>query len=424
MKTLGRIALVVGILSLLAGKEVWANNSLQSKIDSLPDGGTLQLKKGSYHEKIIIKKPINLIGEKGTVFSDCTSEPVITIKGEHVKIKGVKIKTCKEKSSIPVIYLSGKNNEIEDITIETGRVAVKLENAEKITVKNIKITGMEEERGFDLWYANFNIFKDIKMDHVQDGFYMENSHFNTFIGNQISDSRYGLHVMFSDNITIKNNVSERNFTGAMVMGTSNSLLQGNKFIDNNQNVNAQGLLLYDVRHSIVHDNTISNNRVGMYMEDSSVNDVKNNRIIDNFIGAQLNQISHNKIINNLFIGNVSEIQALKGSNNLIKNNYWDASWKLDTDGNGFSNLAYHADPYFLNLVQQTPEYQLFFQDPGMVLLQKMLKSPNKKLIIDESPLMKYRLPNKTEANQIHAWKMSLLMIMGSLFFIFIGRKKS
>ncbi len=425
MKTIRRIALLVGIISLLSGKEALAESSLQSKIDFIPEGGTLHLKKGIYRERIVLDKSIHLQGEKGTIFKVCTSKPVITVKGKNVRIQGVKIETCQKKSGNPVILITGKKHHLEDISVKSKRVAVKLDHATQTTLNKMNVTGYEQERGFDLWESNFNSFTGIKIDHAQDGFYMENSHYNIFIGNQISNSRYGLHVMFSDNITIKNNWSKRNFTGAMVMETSGSVIKGNRLTDNNQNVNAQGLLLYDVHNSLVSSNIIAGNRVGMYMEESSENVIKNNQITANFIGAQITKIRNNKIINNTFISNVSEVQAIKGKNNLFKNNYWDAAWKLDTDGDGKSNLPYRADPYFLNLIDETPEYQLFFQDPGMILLQKMLKSPDSKLVTDESPLMEAGGDKKDqpETNKAYAWILSIAMIGGSLLMMMIGRKK-
>lgn len=426
MKCIRRIVLLLTMVSLLfTGKEAYADNSLQAKIDSIPAGGILKLKKGSYHERIVLKKPIQLVGEKGTIFTACTSKPVIIIKGENVKIKGINIKNCHKKSSSPVIYITGKKHQIEYVTIHSGRVAVKLDNAENIALKNVEITGDGQERGIDLWDSSFNLFSGIKLDHVQDGFYMENSHYNTFFDNSISDSRYGLHIMFSDNITIKKNSSFHNFTGAMVMDSNNTIIEANKLTDNNQNVNAQGLLLYDVHHSVIHDNLISANRVGMYIEDSSSNKIFNNIINANFIGAQLNKINNNQINRNSFYSNVSEVQAIQSTHNNINNNYWDASSKLDSDGDGYSNLAYRADPYFLNLIGEVPEYQLFFQDPGMLLLQKMLKTPDKLLITDEFPLMKSGIHTNTQAeeNERKAWILCLAMIMGSLLLIIKGRKK-
>ena len=52
--------------------------------------------------------------------------------------------------------------------------------------------------------------------------------------------------MYSDKTVIENNISKENTTGAMIMGVKDTFIAGNQFINNNKNVHAQGLLLYDV----------------------------------------------------------------------------------------------------------------------------------------------------------------------------------
>jgi nitrous oxidase accessory protein len=426
MKVFAKLLLFVGMISLFGGKEAFAEISLQSQINATPEGETLRLNAGIYHEPIVLKKPIVLEGEKGTILKACSSKPGITITGENVSVKGIKIVSCQKDKNPPAIYMSGKNHHLEEITIDTGKLAIKLENVSKTTFQNISISGLGKGNAFDLWESHQNTFEGISITHVEDGFYMENSHYNTFIGNTISDSRYGLHVMFSDNITLIRNVSARNYTGAMVMGTNHSVIKDNQLMENNQNVNAQGLLLYDVNDSTITHNQISHNRVGLFMEDSSGNEMKSNEFVANFVGAQINKIEKNVIESNTFISNVNDIQATDGTDNIIRRNYWDAALKLDTDGDGKSNLPHRADPFFLNLAKETPPYQLFFQHPGLVLLQKMLKSPEHLLVTDEEPLMNNDLKNniQTEPQKAILWAMSLFMIFSSLLLIYFGRKKA
>ncbi len=426
MKVFAKLLFVVGIFSLFVGKEVSAELSLQSQINAVPEGGTLSLKAGIYNEAIVLKKPINLVGEKGTILKACSSKPAITITGKKVRLKGIKIARCKKDKSQSAIYMSGKYHHIENVMLDVRRKGIKLENVEKTSFQNISIAGLGKGNGVDLWESHQNSFKGFSITHVEDGFYMENSHSNTFIGNTISDSRYGLHIMFSDKITAIRNKSVRNYTGAMIMGTNHSIIRENQLIENNQNVNAQGLLLYDVHDSTITHNRISHNRVGLFLEDSSGNELKGNEFTANFVGAQINRIEKNDIEGNSFIRNVNDVQATNGTDNMIRKNYWDAAMKLDTDGDGKSNLPHRADPFFLNLTKETPPYQLFFQHPGLVLLQKMLKSPEHLLVTDEEPLMnndlKYHIQTKSQTAIF--WFISLLMIFSSLIIIYFGRKKT
>ncbi|MFJ7728309.1 nitrous oxide reductase family maturation protein NosD [Neobacillus sp. NPDC097160] len=426
MKVLLKLILFVGMISLVGGKETSANGSLQAQINAVPAGGTLKIVAGTYQEQIVLNKPIVLEAENGTVLKACTSKPAITIKGKSVTVKGIQISSCKKDKSTAVIKMSGKNHHLEDVTLKMWKSGINLDKVEKTSFRNLRLTGNGKGNGFDLWDSHHNTFEGIKIEHVQDGFYLENSHNNTFTGNTISDSRYGLHVMFSDNITAIKNVSKRNYTGAMVMGTNHSVIAENQLLENNQNVNAQGLLLYDVHNSTVHHNRITDNRVGMFIEDSSGNEITDNEITANFVGAQINRIENNVITGNAFISNVNDFQATDGTDNTIQHNYWDAAMKLDIDGDGKSNLPHSADPFFLNLARETPPYQLFFQHPGMMLLQKMLKSPANMLVTDQEPLMKNELNSQRQSEQPETifWGICLSMIFVSLLVIYFGRKRT
>lgn len=361
----------------------------------------------------------------GTIFKFCSTEPIITISGKNVTLRNIKIVGCSNQESLAEIVVMGTNHLLEDLTINTGKIAIKLEDVEDTHIRKVGITGLSNENGIDLWQSNRNAFENIEINGVQDGFYLENSDNNILFGNTIRDSRYGIHVMFSNKITVKENVSEHNFTGAMIMASNQSIIEENKFTENNKNVNAQGILLYDVHNSEVSKNHISNNRVGMFIEGSSGNKIKNNEFIANFIGTQLLKNKGNVIEGNSYISNVTEIQAKQGTDNYIYRNFWDAAMKLDMDGDGKSNLPYQADPYFLNLTKETPAYQLFFQHPGMVLLQKVLKSPTEMLVTDEEPLMNHQIENNDQQKQGNypAWFMSLFMISSSLALIFFGRRR-
>lgn len=426
MKVFSKILLLIGILSVIGGKGVMAEKSLQALINATPAGETLILQKGTYKESIVINKPIHLIGEKGTIIKACSSKPVMKIEESNVALKGIKLESCQQAGDAPVLSISGKNHLIEDVEIHAWNLGVKLENTVNTTMRNVKIAGIGEENGFDLWESQYNTFENIQIDHVQDGFYVENSSNNKFIGNKISESRYGIHVMYSNNILIENNSSLRNFTGAMIMGSINTVIKGNHFTENNQNVHSQGLLLFEVNDSKIIKNEMTNNRVGLYMEGSTNNQVSHNEFSKNFVGTQVKDIQNNDIENNIFNSNINEMHAVNSAQNHIDHNFWDAALKLDSDGDGISNLPYRADPYFFNLTMDVPEYQVFFQHPGMMLLQKMLKSPEHLLVLDEQPLMETTVQNRPqqELNNRNSWILSFVLIFGSILFVYIGRRKT
>ncbi|QVY61167.1 hypothetical protein [Cytobacillus gottheilii] len=122
---------------------------------------------------------------------------------------------------------------------------------------------------------------------------------------------------------------------------------------------------------------------------------------------------------NTFNGNVNDTQANESANNIIKNNYWDAALKLDIDGDGVSELPHAADPYFMALVQRIPEYQLFFQHPGITLLKQVFNGPEDELLRDLEPSMVYASSENSQKNdkQIILWFVGVVFILVSFIFI-------
>ncbi|WAA12988.1 right-handed parallel beta-helix repeat-containing protein [Fervidibacillus halotolerans] len=408
MGRLRTLILVIAFFFLVTQREVYAEN-LQSLIDQTPDGGTIILEDKLYSEPISIDRPIRVIGQPNSGFQICSDTPAISISGEGVTIENVKIMRCLGESGSTAMFISGKNHHVTNMEIEAENVGILLEGVENSTFENIKLTGEGKRNGIEIWNSYYNIFQQNEIKNVTDGFYLESSPFNIFRQNYVEGSRYGLHIMYSDEVTVKENTFMDNVTGAMIMETENTVVENNLLGGNKKNVNAQGLLLYDVYHSTIKGNQIEDNRVGMFIENSEENAIVENRVYANFIGAQLNRAKNNTISHNSFILNINTIQGINSENNEIMNNFWEDASVLDTDGDGKSNLKYSADPFFLQLTEEADEYQLFFHHPGMVVLQKLLKSPEHLLLTDEKPLMEeVFVPNNNHhSNSGFIWFLSM-----------------
>lgn len=417
--------LVIAFLILFAERDVYAE-TLQTIIDETPDGETIILDDRLYSEPVSIDHPITIIGQENSTFQICSNTPAISIAGEGVTIENIKILRCLGESNATALYVSGKNHHLSNIEIEAEQIGILLEGVEHSTFEKIKITGEGKRNGIEIWNSHHNTFLQNEITNVADGFYLERSPTNIFQQNHVEQSRYGLHVMYSNEITVKENRLINNVTGAMIMETENTNVENNLLGGNTQNVNAQGLLLYDVYDSTIKSNQIEENRVGMFIENSEGNIIEENRVYANFIGAQLNRAEKNTITRNAFVLNVNAIQGINSDSNEIIGNFWEDANVLDSDGDGKSNLKYSADPYFLELTEEADEYQLFFHHPGIVVLQKLLKSPDHLLITDQQPLMEniFAQEDKTDSNKGIGWVISGMMIISSLLFILLGRRKS
>lgn len=401
-----------------------AKEGLQQQIDTLPSGGTLKLDGRVYHEKIVLSKPITIVGINKTIISQCSDDPVIRVTGGNITVKNLRIESCGEGDKAAAIEVSGEYHKLENLIINTVQYGIKLDEAYHSTIKGVEIIGNRNKNGIDLWNSSENLITNSTIQNVYDGIYLENSNGNKLLNNRVTKARYGYHIMFSDQTELKGNHSSENSTGAMIMTTYDTRIENNELINNKENVHSQGLLLYDTYNAKVLNNHISHNRVGIFADNSQQNVIENNQLSQNFIGMQMREFHNNDLVHNSLIGNVYDSQAMKSEDNQMKENFWDSSLKLDINGNGMSVIPYISDPYFLSLTSKIPEYQLFFHSPGMLVLQKLLKSEEGILLKDASPRMEPMEALKTNklANRFLLF-IGLFMVLISSSFFLMGRRK-
>lgn len=405
--------------------EIQVKETLQSMIDATPTYGVVKVPSGSYQENIIISKPIAIEGVGDVTIRSCSAKPVVTIKNHAVTMRNIAIQQCNHTEGMAAIHITGDNHHLDQLKIKTKQFGIKLDHAQNVAINNSSIHGEETGNGIDLWKSNATTIEGSKIANVRDGIYMEKSNSIEIKQSNIQHSRYGVHVMYSDNVSILNNTSRDNHTGAMVMETNGTKIIGNRLLDNKRNVHSQGLLMYGVRNTVIKDNQINHNRIGLYVENTNNNRILSNFFMGNFIGIQFNHGNGNNVSGNSFIGNVNELQAIESLLNNINQNYWDGAVKLDASNTGFSAIPYRADPFFLSLTTEIPEFQLFFQSPGMVILQKMLKSPDGQILMDMTPAMsipQYRKDVNSSSERGVGALAFIMLLLGIGIFI-VGRKR-
>ncbi|AGT32393.1 hypothetical protein M493_10660 [Geobacillus genomosp. 3] len=417
---------LVLLLFLVFPLSARAEETVQARIDEAPEYGVVRLSSGVYDEEVILSKPLTLEGIGEVTIRSCRKSPVVAIYGQHVVLKNIRVVQCGDVPDMPAIYVTGHDHTIDGVRVLTNQQGIKLDHAHHTTIVHCTVQGKKSGNGIDLWKSTQNVIRYAEIDQVKDGIYMENSHNNVLGDNHIYNARYGIHVMFSNGIALRNNISEKNIAGAMVMGTEQTIIEQNSFVQNERNVHSQGLLLYDAAETIIRKNRIAANRVGIYVEQARHNEFIENDVSHNFIGMQWNESSNNRVSDNSFIGNVYDAQAIRSRDNTIARNYWDAAAKLDVTGTGVSALPYRVDPFFLALTIDVPEYQLFFQSPGMIVLQKLLRSSDEQVLTDDAPLIEQPTARKDRPSRPASllYVMSAVMITGSFSGFIIGRKRS
>lgn len=376
--------------------------SLQQIVDEAKPGDSIMLSEGDYSGPVVINKKLTIQGSNNAVLSNETSNSAITIETEGVVLQGISINHKDDNEESAAILIHADDVVLMDLSIKTQSFGIMLRDADEgIIMGNsiswIKAKGSSNTKigqkgnGIDLYNAHNHRIEQNKIFNMRDGIYLENSRQLHIEDNRIYSSRYGIHCMYIDGSRIVGNIGENNFTGAMVMGVNDVLISNNSFIKQSQNVNSQGMLLYDVQTSLVEKNWVDGNRVGIYLEMSSNNELRENSVYRNFVGIQLVNAEGNQIHENDFVANVIEAEATNSKVNEIKRNYWDSSQGLDLNRDGISEIAYSINPFYQQVVTNTPSYQLFFQSPGMIFLSSMYAGNQDTWTTDSSPSMKLNM---------------------------------
>ncbi|QJD88014.1 hypothetical protein HH215_06280 [Cohnella herbarum] len=411
------------------------SRALQNLIDDAKPGDTIVLEDGKYLGPAIIDKKLTIKGSRKAVVTADGKQTVIEIRSNDAVIQGISIvqQVAGESSAIVVKsdYVS-----LENLSIETRGFGIMLRNADRGMIKNNRISWSgannneqarlsKKNNGIDLYDSHDNLIESNEISDLRDGIYLENSHRSIVVDNRIYRSRYGIHCMYTNGTLVTGNQGEYNVTGAMIMGVRDAIVSDNSFRKQSENVNSQGLLLFDVQTSLIDSNIVEGNRVGIYMEQSSDNRLINNSVWRNFMGIQFLESGNNEFHNNQFISNVIEAEALESSGNRMENNYWDAVQGLDLNHDGLSDIPYAINPFYQQLIQKTPAYQLFFQSPSTMFLSNLFMNDRDSWATDAFPLMS--LPSAS-ADRTHPSQesraymriVSLILLIASLTIIYKG----
>ncbi len=191
-----RILFLMAGLWLLPAEIMSAETSLQEQINEPPSGGKLIIPSGTYEGPIELSKPIAIEAEKGAVIKYSGRETAVSISGQDVSVRNLTIKTSSDKA-VAAVQLTGDGHKLLDLDIVTGATAIRMDQASQVQIEGTTITGQFGEHAIDLNESNDNVFAENSIKRVEDGFYVEDSDRNTFTGNQVSESHYGFHIMYS-----------------------------------------------------------------------------------------------------------------------------------------------------------------------------------------------------------------------------------
>jgi len=378
-------------------------------VDAEP-GATLVIEPGVYREHLRITRPVTLVA-KGTVVIDGggsgdiveIAAPGVTFRGFTVRSTGIDLD--KENAAIRVL---APRAVIRDNIVENVLFGIDLREAPDSLVSNNRIGGKDLDiarrgDGLRLWRSDRTIVEDNVIHDGRDAilWYSKGVVVRRNTGH---DSRYGLHLMFSDDVTITDNEFTRNSVGIYLMYSTGVEISGNRLIQN-RGPSGYGLGLKETDRFVVRANLMVGNRSGVYIDGSPFSpdgpgEFTANTFAGNDVGITFLPSARGNLLHaNNFIDNFNQV-AVAGRGSLAANQFWKGDtgnfWSdytgYDQNHDGVGDFIHESATLFEDLMDREPALRLFLFSPAQQAVEFVGRAvpavrPEPKFT-DEVPLMR------------------------------------
>ncbi|WP_066545848.1 right-handed parallel beta-helix repeat-containing protein [Caryophanon tenue] len=394
----------------------FGKNTLQGLIDDTEAGGTLYLEDRVYRGTFMITKPITIIGQQGTALHSLETVLIIS-DTEDVTLKNVSIEGKQamfiEKASRVIL---------EDVHIEQVSGGIYVTESSDLTFERLRVTGedghfSEKQHAVAVFKSKHFTANASDIRNVMDGFYLESTYGVTLTNSHVENSRYAMHMMYSDHVRLHDNTLVNNMTGFMVMVAEDIMIERNRVLENHS-LNSLGVYAYDLRHVVFRDNELAENMTAM-----DIQQVKNMRVFNNIFTAngtalQVERSPSLVVEHNEFAGNILTSRTDAEGFTLTSNVYDDYDGR-DYDGDGIGDTTYAAANAFGQWMVRKPVYQYFMGSPSVVVLDMMESAEQATGVVDTSPRIA-----TTERHLQFDMKTGQLLISASLIgALWIARRK-
>jgi nitrous oxidase accessory protein len=374
---------------------------LQALVDATTAGGVLDVPAGVYHGDLVLDRPMQLIGRGRPRLVGSGAGSVVRVRADDVTIEGFDIDgrgggdLAADSSGV---HVAARRVTVRDCRITGGIFGVYLREADGALVERTSVEGLrgkdpgEQGSGVHVWNTTAFRLLDNRIRYSRDGFYLQSSTKGLVARNAVSEVRYGLHYMFSDDNVFEDNLFERSAAGAALMYSRRLVFRRNRFV-HNRGFSAVGLLLKACDEVIAEDNLVADNARGVFLEGSYANVFRRNVIAKSEAAVIIYDSSHgNRFEGNAFIGNLSPLQLVgRRTDTVFDRNYWSDHRVLDLDDDGVGDRPYRLSNVFDHLRGNMTAADLFAGSIGAAVLaeaERVFPVLEAIPVADEHPLMR------------------------------------
>lgn len=392
------------LLAPAAQGATWAvapGQSIAAAVAKAAPGDTVRVEAGRYEERLLIDKPLVLLGVGRPTLAGGLEGDTIRITAPDVTVQGFVIAdsggSLEKQNAGIYVYPGSHRAKILDCAFSYTLFGLWIEKSDDVLVRGNLITGKRDfsssqrGNGIQLYNTRGARIENNHISFVRDAIYVDVSHHAQFRGNRMHHSRYGTHYMTSYHNVWENNDTYLNRGGLALMEVREQVVRNNRAWGNSDH----GIMLRTIQDAVVENNVVAGNDRGMFIYDAEYITLKGNLIVDNRVGVHLaagstrNQVEDNDLIQNReqirYVATRDEPWGVK------QGNYWSNYLGWDRDGNGIGDVPYEASDMVDRLTWRYPLVRLLMASPALQTLRliaqqfPLLRAPS---VVDANPHMK------------------------------------
>ncbi len=377
--------------------------ALTSAIAGALPGDVLTLEPGLHAGPVALDQAITLDGQGKATIDAGGVGSVVTITGSDITVRGLTLTgSGSDHDAIDSgvqITRSAARVLVEDNDILGNLYGVDVHGPKDATVRGNRIVGRTDHHmnsrgnGVYVWNAPGTIIEDNDIRLGRDGIFVNASNDGIFRRNLMRDLRFAVHYMYANNSEVSGNISIGNTLGFALMFSNRITVHDNLSLADR----SHGLMLNYANNADIRGNLVR----GGAEKCTFIYNAHRNLIYDNrFEGCEIGihftaGSERNAITGNAFVGNRTQVKYV-GTKNVEwsydgRGNYWSDHPAFDLDGNGIADASFRPNDLMDHILWSQPAASLLMGAPAVQLIrwsQKHFPASLPGGVLDSAPLMR------------------------------------
>jgi nitrous oxidase accessory protein len=346
-------------------------------------GDTIVVQAGVYREHLVIERAVVLLGRDGAIIDGGGRGIVLTVLAPAT-IEGFTIRgsgSAQSTEDAGLLAEDAADLRIADNRFEDVLFGIYLKDCPDAVISDNEIEGKPlpiplRGDGIRLWYSPGGTISGNAVWQSRD-VVIWFSDSTRASDNVVTESRYGLHYMYSHDNVFERNRFEANDVGAFIMYSTGITFRDNVFASA-RGTAGRGLGFKDADDIWAVGNVMVKNAVGISIDNSpsserSVNVFAENVVAYNDVGiSMLPSVARNQFEKNEFIDNVTPVVVTGGGTalgNRWVGNYWSEYEGFDSDGDGQGDTPYVFERLSDDLLTKHESLRVFSLSPATASLE-------------------------------------------------------